>query len=331
MHLDVCLTIENCVLIGLDWVSTHDAISMSHAHAYFMHTYSLIPFLDCDCVVFSLFLSDRLCMALKRKSTLAQNPLGFGSSSFDTPLLHVQLYDGKAQHDFLENFQRRGVHSKCHVILLDFFDTPLLGVIRTRGWESLCEIPLRCLIVFIQEFYSNIHGIGTSVPQFATTFKGTCIVVTLDLLSEILHVSRVSHPDYSGCQHLKIVSKDKLLSHFCETPSIWGECQNTPCLSFAKGPRFLNMVTTFVLTPLSYYNSIIETRTWFLLSLLEDLSIDFPTHFIISTIGVYRDTVTRDKLIFPSAITWILCHFSILIPNYPRYTVMGAISAASVQ
>ena len=60
MHLDVCLTIENCVLIGLDWVSTHDAISVSHVHAYFMHTYSLIPFLDCDCVVFFLFLS--LCL-----------------------------------------------------------------------------------------------------------------------------------------------------------------------------------------------------------------------------------------------------------------------------
>ena len=85
-------------------------------------------------------------MALKRKSTLAQNPLGFGSSSFDTPPLHVQLYNGKAQHDFLENCQRRGVHSKCHVILLDFFDTPLPHIVQTKDWESLCEIPLRsCL------------------------------------------------------------------------------------------------------------------------------------------------------------------------------------------
>ena len=31
---------------------------------------------------------------------------------------------------------------------------------------------------------------------------------------------------------------------------------DTSCLSFAKGPRFLNMVMTFTLTPLSHYNSI---------------------------------------------------------------------------
>ena len=59
---------------------------------------------------------------------------------------------------------------------------------------------------------------------------------------------------------------------------------------------------TFVLHPLSHYNSITEPCAKFLLSLLEDLSIDFP-HFITSIIDVYRDTVTHDKLIFPSAIT----------------------------
>ena len=50
-----------------------------------------------------------------------------------------------------------------------------------------------------QEFYSNIHGIDTSVPQFAMTLRGIRIVVTLDLISEILHVPRVSHPDYLSC------------------------------------------------------------------------------------------------------------------------------------
>ena len=60
MHLDVCLFIENCVLVGLHWVSTHDAIifHMSHVHAYFMHTYLFFSFfvLFCDCVL-SLSLS----------------------------------------------------------------------------------------------------------------------------------------------------------------------------------------------------------------------------------------------------------------------------------
>ena len=105
------------------------------------------------------------------------------------------------------------------------------------------------------------------------------------------------------------MSKDELLSHFCETPSIWSERQKTPCSSFAKGLRFRNMVMTFVLTPLSHYKSITEPRARFLLSLLEDLTINFPSHFIISFIDVYQDMATRDKLNFPSAITRILHHF----------------------
>ena len=40
--------------------------------------------------------------------------------------------------------------------------------------------------------------------------------------------------------------------------------------------------------------------------------------------------MTRDKLIFPSAITQILRHFSSLIPDSPYYTIMGAINAASI-
>ena len=36
----------------------------------------------------------------------------------------------------------------------------------------------------------------------------------------------------------------------------------------------------------------------FLLSLLEYISIDFPSHFILSLIDVYRDTATRDKAYF---------------------------------
>ena len=62
------------------------------------------------------------------------------------------------------------------------------------------------------------------------------------------------------------------------------------------------MVMTFVLHPLSHYNSITEPRARFLLSLLKRLTIDFPSHFIISLIDVYSNTATCDKLMFPSAI-----------------------------
>ena len=63
------------------------------------------------------------------------------------------------------------------------------------------------------------------------------------------------------------------------------------------------MVMTFTFTLLSHYNSITESCTRFLLSLLEDLSIDFSSHFITSILDVYLDTTTRNKLIFPLAIT----------------------------
>ena len=69
----------------------------------------------------------------------------------------------------------------------------------------------------------------------------------------------------------------------------------------------------------------------FLLSLLEDISIDFPSHFILSLIDVYRDTVTRDKLIFLLAITRLLCHFSVSYPKSPHLSFICAIDAATVR
>ena len=60
------------------------------------------------------------------------------------------------------------------------------------------------------------------------------------------------------------------------------------------------MVMTFVLHPLSFYNFITEPCARFLPSFLEDLFIDFPSHFILYLIDVYRDTVTYEKLIFPT-------------------------------
>ena len=38
MHLDVCLYVENCVLIGLDWVEPMMQLFLAH-HILFMHTY----------------------------------------------------------------------------------------------------------------------------------------------------------------------------------------------------------------------------------------------------------------------------------------------------
>ena len=118
---------------------------------------------------------------------------------------------------------------------------------------------------------------------------------------------------------------------FCERPADWGDRQFTPCWPFGKGPRLMNMVMTFVLHPLSHYNSITEPRARFLFSLLKHLTIDFPLHFILSILDVYRDMATHDKLIFPSAITRILCHFSIPFPFYDHFLVMCVIDYAIVK
>ena len=121
--------------------------------------------------------------------------------------------------DFFENFSKRGVHSKCQVILSDFSNTDLPSIIHSKGWESLCDVSVTCPSVLIQEFYSNMHGFDYSVPCFVTCVRGTRIVVTPDIVSDVLRVLRLEHPDYPGCDHLRTMSKDELISSFYERPS----------------------------------------------------------------------------------------------------------------
>ena len=91
------------------------------------------------------------------------------------------------------------------------------------------------------------------------------------------------------------------------------------------------MVMTYVLHPFSHYNSITEPHARFLLSLLEHLTIDFPSHFILSIIDVHLDAASRDKLIFPSVITRILHHFSVPFPFSDHFPVMCVIDYAIVK
>ena len=147
----------------------------------------------------------------------------------------------------------------------------------------------------------------------------------------MLWVLRIEFPDYPSYEHLSTVSRDELMSVFYERPFVWGEQLFTPCRLFAKGPRFMNMVMTFVLHPHFHYNSITEPRARFLLSLLEHFTIDFSSHFILSIIDVHLDSASRDKLIFPSAITRILCHFFVHFPSSDHFTVMCAIDYATVK
>ena len=315
---------------------------MSHVHAFPMHTYSLfnilvifellgnflIVFLSLPLFLFTLVMS----MAPKRKSISAWNPLhSKASSSSDSAPLSLWFRDDDAHKAFSENFFKRGVHSKYQVILADFIDTDLPTVIHSREWESLCDVPVTCPLMLIQEFYSNMHVIDRSIPFFFTHVRGLRIPVTPQLVTDVLWVPRIEFPDYPSCEHLQTVSKDELMAAFCEHPFVWGDCQFTPCRPFAKGPRFINMVTTFVLHPFFHYNSITEPRVRFLLSFLEHLTLNFPSYFILSIIDVHLDSASRDMPIFPSTITRNLRHFSIPFSYSDYFYVMCAIDYAIIK
>ena len=111
-----------------------------------------------------------------------------------------------------------------------------------------------------------MHRIDRSLPLFFTRVRGTHIPITPQLVTDVLHVPRIEFPDYPSSERLRTASRDELMSSFCERPTAWGVHLFTPCRSFAKSPRFMNMVITFVLHPLSHYNSITKSRARFLLS-----------------------------------------------------------------
>ena len=138
--------------------------------------------------------------------------------------------------------------------------------------------------MFIKEFYSNMYAIDTSVPRFTTVFRGTRIVVTPNFVSKVFHIPRVDHPDYPSHPRLTSISRDELASLFYEKAMLWGGTLNFSTNKFTKGPRFLNMVMIFILTPQSHYNTITEPRAHLLLSFMEGLFIDCPSHMIDSII-----------------------------------------------
>ena len=120
-----------------------------------------------------------------------------------------------------------------------------------------------------------MHEIDRLVPLFFIRVRGTHIPITPQLVVDVLRVPRIKFLDYPSCEHLRTVSRDELMFAFYERPTAWGERLFTPRQPFVKGPRFMNKVMTFVLHPLSHYNSITEPHARFLLSLLEHLTIDF--------------------------------------------------------
>ena len=190
-----------CVLMDLDWAEPmmhlylHVTCSCIFMQTYLQVSIFVILYLVGAFLIVSLTVSYVSCiMAPKRKSILSQNPLHSEASSYSSPSdatpSHVQFRDEKAKSDFSENFLWRGIHSELQVILSDFSDTDLPTIIHNRGWESLCGVPVTFPSVIIQEFYSNMHRFDYSIPQFVTRVQGIRMVVTPDIVSEVLHVPR---------------------------------------------------------------------------------------------------------------------------------------------
>ena len=68
-----------------------------------------------------------------------------------------------------------------------------------------------------------MHGIDRSIPFLVTCVRDISIPVTSQLVVDVLRVPRIEFPDYPSCERLRTVSKDELMSAFCECPSEWGE------------------------------------------------------------------------------------------------------------
>ena len=153
----------NCLCagrFGLGWI--HDAFYFArhilmHFHAYVPYIQYIFIYLNC-LELFWLSLSSPLSlvyvsasMAPKRKYAPSQNLLRSraSTSSSDPTPSSIKFHDKDAQKDFSENFSRWGVHSECRVILADFTNTDLPDVIHSRGWESLCDVPVTYRSVLI--------------------------------------------------------------------------------------------------------------------------------------------------------------------------------------
>ena len=152
----------------------------------------------------SLFCSRySVSMALKRKSALSQNPLRSEAlSSFDPTPSSIQFCDEDAWKDFSENFSRWGVHLERQVILADFVDTDLPIVIHSR------ECPGHLSSRVYPGVLLQHHGIDCSVPLFFTCVQGTHILVTPQLVADVLRGPRIEFLDYPSCERLWNVSKD---------------------------------------------------------------------------------------------------------------------------
>ena len=64
-----------------------------------------------------------------------------------------------------------------------------------------------------------MHGIDRLVPLFFTCVRGMRIPTTPQLVADVLHVPKIEFPNYPSYERLRTVSRDELMSSFCERPT----------------------------------------------------------------------------------------------------------------
>ena len=57
-----------------------------------------------------------------------------------------------------------------------------------------------------------MHGIDRSIPHFVTRVRDISILVTPQLVVDVLRVTKIEFLDYPSCERLRTVSKDELMS-----------------------------------------------------------------------------------------------------------------------
>ena len=148
-------------MVGLDWAEPMMLLLLHFTCLCIFHAYvpSFLYILILNCLVlFCLSLSFSLFLSLVALWHLNENPLRLGTLFVPRHLLLLPPL-------IL-------LHLKSSFVMIkpvtNFSDTGLPTVIYSRGWESLCGIPVTCPSVIIQAFYSNMHGFDYTIPYFIT-------------------------------------------------------------------------------------------------------------------------------------------------------------------
>ena len=160
MYFRLCDRLYLVSAVRLDWVSTHDTISLTrnmfmHSHALHIvfllyYALSLVVF---SILILSLSLSFSLLVMAPKKSVPSKNSIRHGSSSSSfAPCNFVRFCDEKAWDDLFENFSDWAIHLEHQVILSNFPDTSLPDAFSFWGWATLCKKLSRFLTCSYRSF-----------------------------------------------------------------------------------------------------------------------------------------------------------------------------------